>query len=226
MNGVFVTGTDTGVGKTLVACAWIHAARQAGHAVAAMKPIAAGAVARDGVLVNEDTEAMLRALDWPADRAPSVTPIVMREAIAPHIAARLEGRRIDLGPVRDAYARLAADGGYMVVEGVGGFRVPLDDERDASELARMFGLPVVMVVGMRLGCLNHALLTAEAIRATGLALAGWIANCVDPQMRYRADSIETLERRLGAPRVGTIPFMGITDAREAARWLRIEAIAR
>jgi dethiobiotin synthetase len=225
MRGVFVTGTDTGVGKTLVACSWIHDARRAGFRCGAMKPIAAGAETRDGMLVNEDTQAMLRALAWPPERAGLVTPILLREPIAPHIAAQLERRAIDRALVLDAFARVRDESDYVVVEGVGGFRVPLDDHRDTTDLARDFALPAVLVVGLRLGCLNHALLTAEAIERRGIKLAGWVANAVTAQMPYREDNIEALDRRLGAPHVGTIPFMEAPDPERASRHLRIELAA-
>lgn len=225
MKGVFITGTDTGVGKTLVSCAWIHAARHAGFRCGAMKPVAAGAQMRDGVLANEDTDAMLRALQWPRDRAQLVTPVLLREPIAPHIAARLERRTIDRTQILDAYARVADECDYVVVEGVGGFRVPLDDERDTVDLARDFALPVILVVGLRLGCLNHALLTAQAIAQAGLRLAGWVANDITPHMPYRDDNIEALDRRLGAAHIGTIPHMEHPDPERAARQLRIDLAA-
>jgi dethiobiotin synthetase len=221
LKGIFITGTDTGVGKTLVACAWVHAARDAGYRCGAMKPIAAGASTHDGSLVNEDTQGLLRALGWPAQRAGLVTPILLREPVAPHIAARIEGRAIGREPILDALARIRAECDYVVVEGVGGFRVPLDDRRDTVDLARDVAMPVVLVVGMRLGCLNHALLTAEAIARADLELAGWVASCVDRDMPYRDENIEALERRLPAPRVGTIPFMEPPDPRRASGHLRI-----
>lgn len=225
MRGVFITGTDTGVGKTLVACAWIHAARAAGWRCGAMKPIAAGSVMQAGAAVNEDTQAMLQALAWPAERAERVTPVLLREPIAPHIAARLERRTIDRAAILDGFARLEDECDYAVIEGVGGFCVPLDDQRDTTDLARDFALPVVLVVGMRLGCLNHALLTAQAVERAGLRLAGWVASCVTRDMPYREDNIEALDRRLGAPHVGTIPFMESPDPLRAARHLRIELAA-
>lgn len=221
MKGVFITGTDTGVGKTLAACAWIHAARAAGMQPGAMKPIAAGAEPHDGALLNEDTAAMLAALGWPAARAGEVTPIVLREPIAPHIAASLESRAIDLDALHAAFARMAAAHEYVVVEGVGGFLVPLDGRQHTGHLARRMALPVVMVVGMRLGCLNHALLTAQAVEREGLELAGWIASCITPAMPYRDENIDTLKRWLHAPHLGTIPYMETPDAAQAAVHLRI-----
>jgi dethiobiotin synthetase len=213
LKGVFVTGTDTGVGKTLAACAWIHAVRRAGLRCGAMKPIAAGG--------TEDTDAILQALQWPRERASLVTPILLREAIAPHIAARLEGRTIDIATALAHFARVAEESDYVVVEGVGGWRVPLGDAYDTVDLARGFGLPVVMVVGMRLGCLNHALLTAQAVEQAGLRLGGWIASCITASMPYRDENIETLVRRLPAPHVGTIPYMESPDAEHASHHLRI-----
>lgn len=221
MNGVFITGTDTGVGKTLVACAWIHAARAAGLNVGAMKPIAAGAAMRDGTLANDDTDAMLAALGWPPARASTVTPLMLKEPIAPHIAARLEDRAIDLDALHAAFVRIASAHEYVVVEGVGGFLVPLDERRHTGHLARRMGLPAVMVVGMRLGCLNHALLTAQAVEREGLEVAGWVASCITPQMPCRDENIETLKRWLPAPHLGTIPYMQSPDAVRAASHLRI-----
>ena len=221
MKGAFITGTDTGVGKTLAACAWIHAARAAGLRVGAMKPIAAGAEPRGGVLVNDDTAAMLSALGWPSSRAAEVTPIVLREPIAPHIAASLEARTIDLDALEAAFARMASSHEYMVVEGVGGFLVPLDGRQHTGHLARRMGLPVVVVVGMRLGCLNHALLTAQAVEREGLQLGGWIASCIAPAMPRLDENIDTLKRWLHAPHLGTIPCMDPPDAAKAAAHLRM-----
>jgi dethiobiotin synthetase len=218
VNGVFITGTDTGVGKTLAACAWIHAVKGTGRRCGAMKPIAAGG--------TEDTDAILRALDWPPERATLVTPILLREAIAPHIAARLEGREIDIGLALANLARIAAESDYVVVEGVGGFCVPLGDAQDTVDMARDFALPVAMVVGMRLGCLNHAMLTAQAIERAGLRLCGWIASCVTPAMPYRDENIESLVRRLPAAHLGTIPYLDPVDAKSASQYLRIELADR
>ena len=199
-RGVFVTGTDTGVGKTVASAALVAALRARGVRVAPMKPIAAGANARDGAWINEDTEALLDAAGLDATWAARVTPILLREPMAPHLAARHEGRTLALEPVIAAWRALAAD--YTVVEGVGGFRVPLGPALDTVDLARAFGLPVVLVVGMRLGCLSHALLTRDAIAACGLRLAGWIANEVDPAMLARDENIAALDERLEAPRLG------------------------
>jgi dethiobiotin synthetase len=211
--GVFVTGTDTGVGKTLIACALIHALTARGVKVLPMKPIAAGAVIHDGGWANQDSIALLRAADGHPARMRDVTPVLLRQPMAPHIAAARENRRIMLEPILASYRKLAADAQFMVVEGVGGFRVPLDVDLDTVHLARAIGLPVLLVVGMRLGCLNHALLTADAIKAAGLPFAGWVANTVDADMAVPMENIAALEDRLDAPLLARIPFASPPDAR-------------
>lgn len=205
-RGIFVTGTDTGVGKTVAACALLLALRARGVAVAPMKPVAAGAGGHDGIEANADTLALIAAAGAGGGEMADVTPVLLREPMAPHIAARREGRRITPAPILESFGRLAAGSRFVVVEGVGGFLVPLDDDWDAADLARELALPVVMVVGMRLGCLNHALLTARAIEASGLAFAGWIANRLDPLMAAPEENIEALRTRLPAPLLGRLPY--------------------
>ena len=209
-RGLFVTGTDTGVGKTFASCALIHALVARGLRVAPMKPVAAGS--------DEDTVALMRAAGVAASRKAEITPVMLKEPIAPHIAAQREGRTIELAPLRRAFQRLAADADLVVVEGVGGFAVPLGPSLDTVDLARAFALPVVLVVGMRLGCLNHALLTQRAIAGAGLALAGWIANAIDPGMEAAEENIAALRERLGAPLLGRLPYSpGADPAALAAR---------
>jgi dethiobiotin synthetase len=220
-RGVFVTGTDTGVGKTFAACALLHALRERGVTVAPMKPVAAGGGVPGGLPMNDDTVELLAAAGFRAADAPDVTPVLLREAIAPHIAAQREGRAIELQEVLRAYRRLRARADYMVVEGVGGFCVPLGPGIDTVNLARAFALPVVIVVGLRLGCLNHSLLTAQAVRAAGLPLAGWIANAIDPDMPARAENVATLVARLGAPLLGELPFAPGASPQDLARHLDV-----
>lgn len=205
-RGVFVTGTDTGVGKTVVACALVHALRARGLRVAPMKPVAAGAVSRGGTWANEDTLALAEAAGPDAPALEEITPVLLRDAIAPHIAAEREGRTIVLANLVDAHQRLAAKSDFTVVEGVGGFLVPLGPAGDARDLAVALELPVVLVVGLRLGCLNHALLTAESIERAGLRLAGWIANAIDPDMRAPEENVAALAGRLAAPLLGRLPY--------------------
>lgn len=221
-RGAFVTGTDTGVGKTLACCALVHALSALGVTVAPMKPIAAGAGRIDGGWVNEDTVALLRASG--RSDAREVTPILLREPMAPHIAAAREGLTLSLGPVVSAFERLSRSGDFVLVEGVGGFKVPLAEGLDTVDMARAFGLPVVLVVGVRLGCLNHALLTADAIDAAGLRLAGWIANHVDEGMRVADENVEALRSRLDAPLLGRLPFDHRADARAMSRHLDVGAL--
>lgn len=223
-RGVFITGTDTGVGKTLAACALLHALAKRGVRALPMKPIAAGATFSEGVWANDDSLALLSAAGCDRTLLDDVTPILLRDAIAPHIAAAREGRRISLDIVAAAYDRLASRGEFLVVEGVGGFRVPLGERLDTVDLARELALPVVLVVGLRLGCLNHALLTAQAIDAAGLALAGWIANGIDPSMAAAEENIEALRTRVAAPLLGVLPFQRAPDARLLASHLDVSLL--
>lgn len=213
----FIAGTDTGIGKTHAACALLTACRTAGHTAVGMKPVAAG-IDADGE--NEDV-ALLRAASSFAVASELANPYCFSDPIAPHIAAADAGVSIDFARIAAALSRLREEADVVVVEGVGGFRVPLGEERDAADLAALLQLPVILVVGMRLGCLNHALLTVEAIAARGLPLAGWIANRVDPQMHRCAENLATLERCLPAPLLGVIPY-GVSSS-EAARHLRLPA---
>ena len=203
----FVTGTDTGVGKTFVGCALLHAARARGLRALAMKPVAAG-VGPDGR--NEDVEQLIAASSFAAPRE-LVNPYCFEAAIAPHVAAAAEGRRIDPDVIARACTGLAGLTDLLLVEGVGGFRVPLADGFDTADLAVRLGLPVILVVGLRLGCLNHALLTAEAIQARGLALAGWVANRIDPAMPHWQDNVAALQQRLPAPLLGTTVWRDDAD---------------
>jgi dethiobiotin synthetase len=201
--GWFVTGTDTGVGKTFACCALLHALRNRGVRAVGMKPVAAGT---DATGRNDDVE-LLRAAS--AVQAPRelVNPYLFEPAIAPHIAAAEIGCAIDIAHIVAAYAALCelADADAILVEGVGGFCVPLSAHTDTADLAARLDLPVILVVGMRLGCMNHALLTEQAIAARGLKLYGWIANRIDPQMARFEENLAALKERIGAPLLGVIP---------------------
>jgi dethiobiotin synthetase len=197
----FVTGTDTEVGKTFASCALLHALSAQGVRAVGMKPVAAGTGA-DGR--NDDVEALIAASGVKAPRD-LVNPYLFAPAIAPHIAAAESGRDIELATIVDAYTRLDALADALIVEGVGGFCVPLGPTLDSADLAQTLGLPVILVVGMRLGCINHALLTCQAIAARGLTLAGWIANSIDPAMHRFAENLAALDARIDAPRLGVIP---------------------
>jgi dethiobiotin synthetase len=223
-RGVFVTGTDTGVGKTLACCALLHALAARGVRAVPMKPIAAGAVERAGRWINEDTALLLEAAGRDLAEAEACTPVLLREPLAPHIAAEREGVHISMPLLVAAFELRAGGGEFVVVEGVGGFRVPLSGGADTVQLARLLGLPVVLVVGLRLGCLNHALLTAQAIDDAHLPLAGWIANSIDPNMAAAEENIAALVARLEAPLLGRMPFTQRAEARALAAHLDVSAL--
>jgi dethiobiotin synthetase len=204
--GFFVAGTDTGVGKTLVAATLLRRFGALGLRAAGMKPIAAGC--EQGR--NDDVEALLAAGMVGLDRS-LVCPYLFGPPIAPHIAAAEAGVRIDLAVIERAFNTLSNQAEIVVVEGVGGFRVPLDERADAGAIPKRLGLPVILVVGLRLGCLNHALLTQEAIEAEGLKFAGWIVNRIDPAMARAEENIEALRRRLRAPLIADVPFGAPSD---------------
>lgn len=212
MNGVFVAGTDTGVGKTLAAAALLHALRRRHARVVGMKPVAAGAIRTREGWASEDALA-LRAASSIAVPPELDNPVLLREAMSPHLAAQRVGVRIDLGHIVQCYRELAQRADAVVVEGAGGFLVPLGDRETGADLAQALALPVVLVVGLRLGCLNHALLTAEAIRARGLALAGWICNRIDATLLAPDDNVAYLRAHLAAPLLADIAFSAAPDAR-------------
>ncbi len=211
----FITGTDTEIGKTFVACALLHALRRSGARAVAMKPIAAGC---DEHGINDDVERLLAASSFTPPRQ-LVNPYAFRAAIAPHIAAAEEGRQIELPAIATAFAELRSLADVVLVEGVGGFCVPLDATTDTADLAALLDLPLILVVGMRLGCINHALLTAQAIAARGLPLAGWVANRIDPAMSRFSENLAALRSRLPAPLLGIVEH-GTTPA-EAGLSLRL-----
>jgi dethiobiotin synthetase len=204
MKGLFVTGTDTEIGKTAISAGLTHALARTGLKVAAIKPLAAGQDFVEGRWVNEDVQRLQAASNMGLADA-EVGPLQLRTPCAPHIAAKLEGLTIDREALLGAIRRTAARAELSIVEGVGGFRVPLTEHWDTADLAVDLGLPVVLVVGLRLGCINHALLTAEAVRARGLRLAGWVANTVDPDMPHVADNLAALDASLQAPCWGHVP---------------------
>lgn len=218
MKGLFVTGTDTGVGKTRVALALIHALRARGLRVAAMKPVSAGSAPGE---LNGDVTALLRAANVDADLR-DVNPYAFAEPVAPHIAAERAGVRIELDVINAAYGRLAAAADVVVVEGAGGWRVPLNERDDMADLAQRLDLPVVLVVGLRLGGLNHALLTAESIAQRQLPWAGWVGNHIDPAMARQAENIAALRARLPEPCLGVQRFLHQENAARAAlQWLSL-----
>ncbi|MCA1327048.1 dethiobiotin synthase [Herbaspirillum sp. alder98] len=217
-RGLFVTGTDTGVGKTLVASALVSLFVQNGLRTAGMKPVASGAFHDGQRWCNEDAQALRAVAN--VDLPPAlVNPYLFRRATAPHIAAAEEGVTIDIGHIAACYRAIAARSQMVVVEGAGGFMVPLDDASNSDSLAARLGLPMILVVGIRLGCINHALLTQQAIRARSLPLAGWVANRIDPHEPVAGAMIDSLRQRIDAPLLGVLPWAPGIDAAQAARLL-------
>ena len=222
-HGFFVTGTDTGVGKTLISAALVHHFAIEGYRSAGLKPVAAGCEWQDGHLLSEDVVQLVAASNVAVD-LDLINPYAFAPPIAPHIAAEKAGVSIELPVIRQAYDALQADVDSVMVEGVGGFCVPLGADIDTADLAQALGLPVLLVVGMRLGCINHALLTLQAIQARGLRLSGWVANCIDPEMAALDDNIAALRQRLPAPCLGIVPALGAADFRLAATYLQLDQL--
>ena len=223
--GCFVTGTDTGVGKTLVSCGLLAHWGQRYSRVVGMKPVAAGTMPVEGGQDNEDALALRAASSIHVPRALQ-NPYCFELPMSPHLAAQAEGQRIEVALLADRYRELAKLADVVVVEGAGGFHVPLNDAETGADLALALALPVVMVVGLRLGCLNHALLTQEAIQARGLRFAGWIANRIDPSMAAQEDNIATLRARLCAPLWADIPHLPHLHERVSSpiQWLPAAAL--
>jgi dethiobiotin synthetase len=213
MIGCFVTGTDTGVGKTLVSAALLHALAACHKRVVGMKPVAAGVVRCMGESWASEDALALRAASTCKVPPELDNPILLPDALSPHIAAERAGVRISVDHLVACYRELARRADAVVVEGAGGFHVPLSFETTGADLAQALALPVVLVVGLRLGCLNHAQLTVEAIRARGLALAGWVANRIEPTMQAQEENIAWLRQQLAAPLLADIPHQNAPDAR-------------
>lgn len=215
-GGFFITGTDTDIGKTFVGCALLSALRAEGLRALGMKPVASGCrVTADG-LRNDDALALMAAAALPVDYA-LVNPYAFEPAVAPHLAAQRAGVKIRFERIEAAFNELQRRARLVLVEGVGGWRVPLGPDGDVSDLAARLALPVILVVGLRLGCINHALLTAEAVRARGLRLAGWVANTIDPAMPLRTENLQTLRERIDAPCLGDLPRLSSPGAAAATR---------
>ncbi len=209
---IFVTGTDTGIGKTLVSTGLLHALAKHHARVVGMKPVAAGTELINGVLANEDVIALRAATT--CNVPPELdNPVLLPDPVSPHIAAARAGIQINIAHLVACHRELMQLADAVVVEGAGGFLVPLSQTETGADLAQALGLPVLLVVGLRLGCLNHALLTAEAIRARGLMLAGWVANHVDASMLAQEDNIAYLQQKLQAPLLATIPYQSTPDPR-------------
>lgn len=206
-SGFFITGTDTEVGKTLVSGALILKFRELGKQAVGFKPVVAGTyTGQNGQPLNEDLETLRIASSLGPDQL-SLCPYVLDTPAAPHLVAKAKGIHLELETMLKAYKDLQKDNGCVVVEGAGGFLVPLNDQKDLGDFVQQIQLPVILVVGMKLGCINHALLTIESIRARKLSFAGWIANTLDKEMALLSENIETLRERIDAPFLGLIPTL-------------------
>ena len=217
---IFVTGTDTGVGKTLITAALLLNARAFGLSAVGLKPVSAGCSPVNGQLVNDDALLLQRYASVPLDYA-EVNPVALEPALAPHIAARRAGIGLSAAALAAAVTRVASKGHeVLLVEGAGGWLTPLNDTETMADVAAQLGYPVILVVNMRLGCLNHALLTARAIQSAGLALAGWVANSTGPPMEAFDENVQALERRLKSLRLGTVPNLGrLVQPEQVNTWL-------
>ena len=218
----FVTGTDTNVGKTLIGCALLQGFAARGKRVVGMKPVAAGCDAEG----QNDDVLKLRAAGNVEAAYGQLNPYCFQPAIAPHIAAQRAGVIIQFSRIAESYKKLAAQADVVIVEGVGGFRVPLNEQQanaqqDSADLVQELDLPIILVVGIRLGCLNHALLTVEAIATRGLTLAGWVANIIEADMPMHEENIAALQQRIAAPLLGIVPYLQQADARVVATRLNL-----
>lgn len=228
MKNYFIAGTDTSVGKTFIACALLKAAEKKGLTTAGLKPVAAGCELIDGQLKNEDAlllqQCATKGLDYEM-----INPIALEAAIAPHIAAEESGKNMTVSRLL-GYCRgsLMCAGQFNVVEGAGGWRVPVNNRETIADLAKELRHPVILVVGMRLGCINHTLLTVEAILRDGLTIAGWVANCIDPDMPRLQENIDSIEKRLAFPLLGKVGFIEsdnvIASIDGASEQLNIESL--
>ncbi len=216
----FVTGTDTGVGKTLISCALLYAFAAQGKTVAGMKPVAAGCE-EDGL--NEDVKSLRAATNILASLG-QINPYSFLHPIAPHIAAHNAGVHINFERILESFHELVTQADVVIVEGAGGFQIPLNDTQDSADLAIALGLPVIVVVGMRLGCLNHALLTLRAINDCGLQCAGWVANVIDADMAMLDENILALQQRIKSPLLAVVQHQKNPDSRVIATQLDLNLL--
>ena len=203
-RGVFVTGTDTGVGKTVVACALIRGLRGLGHSVAAMKPVSSGADPTSKGLRNADALALVSSTGLALPYS-EVNPYCFGPPISPHIAAKEAGIRIDISTIKTVYEGLVGRHDWVVIEGAGGWFAPIGERRNMADIAWALAVPALLVVGLKLGCLNHAKLTHAGIEARGVSFAGWIASAVDPAFERQEENLASLEKMLGAPPLAVVP---------------------
>ena len=225
MSGFFITGTDTDSGKTLITLALMNKLQQAGLSVNAMKPVAAGVTYFEQGDLNEDA-FLLQLQSRPEPDYELLNPYLFEPAIAPHIAARQKEIMISLDVIRQSYEMLTKQSAITMVEGAGGWLVPLNENVDVADLPVYLNLPVILVVGLKLGCLNHARLTMESIGSKGCKLVGWVGTQVDSRMSHVDENIETLIEYLDAPCLGVVPYLFEADAQKAAEYLSIDLLVK
>lgn len=224
MPTFFLTGTDTSIGKTTAACALLHKAAQQGLSSLGVKPVASGCVQTADGLRNDDALLLQHysSLKLPYQE---VNPVALPAPLSPHLAAKLAGRRLTISQLAGyTRATLTHRPQFAIIEGAGGWRVPISDREMLSALPKELNMPVILVVGIRLGCLNHALLTAEIILRDGLRLAGWIANCLDADMEAIAENVATLTQMLPSPCLGVLPYQAQSSIGELAECINLEPL--
>lgn len=220
----FITGTDTGVGKTRIAAGLLQAATASGLSTLGLKPVAAGCEVHGEQRINDDARRLQTAASVKLSFA-EINPAALLEPLAPHIAAEHEGVELSMHELATHCQALLNRADFVIVEGAGGWQVPLNATETMASLAQALELPVILVVGMRLGCINHALLTVAAIERTGLRLAGWVANSIDPDMAAASENTATLTRRIPAPMLGQVPWLGARpDAAAVAEYLDLRQL--
>lgn len=216
MKGLFVTGTDTGIGKTLVSCALLSVLKSRGFSAQGMKPIASGCERSAVGLRNDDAQQLIKHSSQQLPYS-MVNPYAFEEAVAPHLVAAQSNIQIDIDVIKQQYRKIAMQCDHVVVEGVGGWLVPINRQQTMADLAISLQLPVIMVVGLRLGCINHALMTYQSIKDTGLLCLGWVANTIDPTMQFIDENRASIAQRLEIPLLGTIPYDEQIDATSVAQ---------
>lgn len=224
-RSIFITGTDTGVGKTRVTVALMQRLVETGARVGGMKPVASGCIHSGPALVSDDASLILQYSNIPL-QYDEVNPIAMELPVSPDIAAAMEGKDIGLGPVKSVYARLRQRCDYLLVEGIGGWRTPCTSSRGMADIVEELGIPVILVVGLRLGCINHALLTVEAIQKDGFQLLGWVANRIDPDFGYSEQTLACLADRISVPLLGDLPYQETPDTSLHGAFLDINVICQ
>lgn len=222
-QGYFITGTDTHIGKSIVSASMLHGIANRGLSVAGMKPIATGCLESENGLRNEDAELMMQYsnVDLPYDL---VNPYAYEPPVSPHLAARRENEEISIDKIVESYQAISEQADWVIVEGVGGWMVPINENELVEDLAKALNLPLIFVVGTRLGCINHALLTLDRIRTSGLPVAGWVANIMDRNINFLPEVIDTLRLRIDAPLVGIIPPYRMINPERVSQHLSMDRL--